>query len=139
MTVLAGAYASDTPDGGVALYGSADSLRSLTRAIRLGTPTELRLMAPPDEIIEQAPISAIRLMAGRDTMVKLRVVGGVLEIEGGVQARAKLAQGLDNLADTTAFGGLVPPHVDLEYFPGHSFLDEGSAWMSVTLLLVADP
>jgi hypothetical protein len=139
LRVLAGAYASLTADNGIALYGSAESLRSLASIIRNGAPTDINLSAPPEEVLEEGPLRTIRLLAGDDGPVDLRVTGEAIEIAGGASAMAKLAASLENLADTPAFGGEVPRHVDLEYFPGHSFLHERSTWMTVTLLPVLKP
>jgi hypothetical protein len=41
---------------------------------------------------------------------------------------------LENLALESGVEGPIPRHVDLEYFPGHSFLAERSMWLSVFLL-----
>lgn len=133
--VLAGAYASLTADNGIALYGSADSLRNLANIIRNGAPAGIDLSPLPDEVLEKGPLSRIRVLAG-DGPIELRVTGEAIEIVGGTAALTKLAASLENLADTPEFGGEVPRHVDFEYFPGHSFLAEGSAWMTVTLLPV---
>ena len=136
---LAGAYASVSQDGGIALYGSAESLRNLADTIGGGAPADIDLSPPPEEVLEKGPLSTIRVFAGDGGLIDLRVVGESVEIVGGAAPRAKLAAGLMNLANTPAFGGEVPRHIDLEYFPGHGFLREGSTWMTVTLLPVLAP
>jgi hypothetical protein len=133
---LEGACGSVTQDGGIALYGSADSLRSLATTIGAGMPVDIRLPAPPDEVLEKEPLALIRVVGGDAGPIELRANGEMLEIVGGAAARAKLAASLENLASSAAFGGEVPSHVDLEYFPGHSFLGPESTWMTVTLLPV---
>ncbi len=134
---LAGAYASLAGENGIALYGSGESLRSLASIIRVGAPAHVDLPAPPEDAVEIAPLRTIRLLRSDREPVNLRVTGKVIEIAGGVGALSKLAASLENLADTPEFGGQVPRHIDVEYFPGHGFLGEGSTWMTVTLLPVS--
>jgi hypothetical protein len=136
---MSGAYASLTQDGGIALYAPAESLRILADAITAGAAANIPLTAPPAEVLEKGPLRMIRLLAGEAGPVNLRVVGETIDIVGGADARAKLAASLRNLASTPAFGGEVPRHLDLEYFPGHSFLGDASTWMTVTLLPVLNP
>jgi hypothetical protein len=134
---LEGACGSVTKDGGIALYGSADSLQCLATTIRAGLPVDISLPAPPDDVLEKEPLALIRVVGGDAGPIELRADGEKLEIVGGAAARAKLAASLENLASSAAFGGEVPSHVDLEYFPGHSFLRAGSTWMTITLLPVS--
>lgn len=136
---LAGAYASLAQDGGIALYGSAESLQNLGDVIQAGAPTDVHLSPPPEEVLEEGPLRMIRVLVGEGGPIELRVVGETVEIVGDAAARTKLAASLKNLANTPAFGSEVARHVDLEYFPGHSFLGEGSTWMTVSLLPVLDP
>jgi hypothetical protein len=136
---LAGAYASLGRDNGIALYGSAESLRTLASIIRGGEPADIDLSPPPEDALEIAPLRTIRVMTGERETLNLRVTGEAVEMAGGSGALSKLAASLENLADTPDSGGQVPRHIDLEYFPGHSFLGEGSTWMTVTLLRILDP
>ena len=71
---------------------------------------------------------------------RLSLLDGYLtvEVEGGDNPRAKLAASIENLATSPAFGGMVARHIDVEYFAGHGFLAEASAWMTVTLLAAPD-
>jgi hypothetical protein len=104
----------------------------LARCIRAGGV--VRLAWPPPEVIEAAPLDAVTVLSGEGA-VDLRVVGETLEITGGGDARARLAASVANLARDEAFGrGVVARHIDVEYFPGHGFLSERAAWMTVTLL-----
>jgi len=137
--VLVGAYASLARNNGIALYGSAESLRELASVIRAGGLTDIGLSAPPDDALEVAPLRGIRVLTGDREPVELRAIGEVIEMAGGSDALNKLAATFENLAAAPELGGLVPRHVDLEYFPGHGFLGEGSVWMTVTLLSFLSP
>jgi hypothetical protein len=128
---LTGAYASSGSNGGVALYGTAGSLRRLASHIR--SDGDVRLASPPPETIEAAALHTVRVVPG-DGPVELRVVGDSIEVTGRADLRAKLAASVENLASEAAFGGVVARHIDLEYFPDHGFLSERSEWMTVTLL-----
>ena len=54
------------------------------------------------------------------------------------RTRAYLAASVENLAVDDPFGGVVARHIDVEYFPGHAFLSETFAWMTVTLLAIPE-
>jgi hypothetical protein len=136
--VLGGAFASLARGDGIALYCSADALRNLASIIRDAAPTDVGLTMPPEDVVEEAPLRAIRVLSGDADPIDLRVAGDAIEIEGGSSALAKLAQTLENLADAPAFGAEVLRHVDLEYFPGHGFLGAASTWMTVILLPTPD-
>ena len=128
---LHGAYATVASDGGIAVYGTAEALTRLASRIR--SDGIVSLAPPPAEVIEAASLQAVRVVSA-DGPIELRVVGEAIEVAGESDCRAKLAASVENLAADRAFGGVVARHIDVEYFPGHGFLSEKSAWMTVTLL-----
>jgi hypothetical protein len=130
------AYASAAADGGIALYGTADSLMQLARIIRTGGTVPLP--APPAEIVETKALRAVQVVPG-DGPVELRLDAETIVVGGSNEARAKLAASVENLAGDDPFGGVVARHIDVEYYRGHGFLSERSAWMTVTLLVVPAP
>lgn len=127
------AYASRARGGGIALYGTAASLSSLSDVIRTGTGATVDLLAPPRDALEDGPLEELRVIGG-DGPVTLSLSGTVIQISGGDVARAMLADSLLNLSTAPPLSGPVPRHVDFEYFPGHNFLHEGSTWMTVIRL-----
>jgi hypothetical protein len=136
MRNLSDAYASAAADGGIALYGTADSLTQLARHFR--GDGIVRLASPPAEIVETTALQAVQVVPGEGP-VELRVDGESIVVGGSDAARAKLAESVEHLADDAPFGGIVARHIDVEYYPGHGFLSELSAWMTVTLLAVPAP
>jgi hypothetical protein len=132
---LARAYASIASQGGIALYGTAESLVRLASRIQSGGI--VRLASPPPEVIESGALHTVRVVPG-DGPVELRVARDTVEVKGGDVPRAKLAASIENLASDATFGGVVARHIDVEYFPGHGFLSERSEWMTVTLLAAPD-
>jgi len=128
---LPDAYATVASGGGIALYGTAESLTRL--ASRMRSDGVVGLASPPPDVIEAASLHAVHV-ASVDGPVELRVVGQTIEVTGDRESRDKLAASFENLAADLAFGGLVARHIDVEYFPGHGFLSAKSTWMTVTLL-----
>jgi len=137
---LLSAYASFAHPDGVALYGSQTALRTLANLLRQSGSFDLAMGAPPAEATEEGPVRAIRIVdASSEEPVVIRRSDGIVEIVGGLPARRRLADALDNLAQLTdRLGGPVRPHVDLEYFPGHGFLTEDSMWMTASLIAEPD-
>jgi hypothetical protein len=128
---LSAAYATVASGGGIAVYGTAESLRRLASCIR--SAGVAGLPPPPAEVIEAESLQAMRVVSAHGS-VELRVVGQAIEVVGDSDSRAKLAASVESLAADDPFGGVVARHIDVEYFPGHGFLAENSAWMTVTLL-----
>lgn len=127
----ADAYATATSDRGIALYATAESLGRLADRIR--SRGVVGLATPPDEVIEATSLTLLRVMDAPGA-IELRIAGQAIEVAGDSNARTLLAATVENLAATDPFGGVVARHIDLEYFPGHPFLSETSAWMNVILL-----
>jgi hypothetical protein len=132
---LSDAYATAASDGGIAFYGTAESL--LRFASRIRDDGLAKLAAPPHEVSEATPIDTVLVFA-TEGPVELQVVGQQIEVTGDRESRAKLAASVENLAADMAFAGVVARHIDVEYFPGHGFLSKNSAWMTVTLLAVPE-
>ena len=130
---LENAYASLADRGGIALYCSAAALRELAGVLREGS-AEVALAAPPESVLETGPLRTIRAVQVDGALMQLRAKGETMEITGDTATFGKLAATLENLADTPQVEVDVPRHVDIEHFPGHSFLGEDSMWMTVTLL-----
>jgi hypothetical protein len=128
---VSGAYATVAPRDGIAVYGTADSLMGVAKHIR--SDGVVGLARPPEEIVEVAALHGMRVVPVEGP-VELRVVDGTVEVRGSSDCRARLAAGIESLAATPPFGGVVARHIDVGYFPGHPFLSENSAWMTVTLL-----
>lgn len=128
---LTNAYATAASDGGIALYGTAESLTRL--ATRIGSEGVVELATPPAETVEAAVLQVVRVVNARGP-IELRVIGQTIEIAGDSASRAHLAASVENLAVDDPFGGVVARHIDVAYFPGHGFLAETSAWMTVILL-----
>ena len=115
---------------------TADALRLLAVHLRGRASVALGLDRAPDEVVEEGRIEqiAIRTLVN-DERVVLRHAGTVLEITGSSSAMGKLGQALENLAESAQrIDDLVRPHIDLEYFPGHGFLDADSTWVTVFLI-----
>ena len=132
---LADAYASVASGGGIAVYGTAESLLRL--AAHVQSDGVVGLASPPAEVIEGPPLRAVRVVSA-DGPVELRVDGLTIDVVGGKESRDKLAASIENLAADEPFGGVVTRHIDVEYFPGHGFLSEKSTWMTVTLLALPE-
>src|SRR4051812_17738280 len=92
---LPDAYATVAPDCGIAFYGTAESLLRLASRIRDDGVAELA--SPPAEIIEAAPLDAVRVVSARGP-VELRVVDQTIEVKGDRESRAKLAASVENLS-----------------------------------------
>jgi hypothetical protein len=129
---LVGAYGSFAPPDGARLHASRYELRRLATFVRGGSATEIKLAPPPERLTESDAIRAIRVLTHDDGPVSLRrATGSDIEIVGGATARGRLANTLENLADSPPTETSVTRHVDLEYLPGHGFLSEQSMWISV--------
>ena len=96
------------------------------------------MAVPPAEVVETRAVRAVEVVPG-DGPVELRVDAETIIVRGSDEARAKLAASVENLAGDAPFGGVVARHIDVEYYPGHGFLSEQSAWMTITLLAVPAP
>jgi hypothetical protein len=136
---LPGAYGSFADPNGVRLYGSGEAFRTLAQLVKSGSQVEVELDAPPERVVEAGPVRVLRLLAARDGPIQLTASGDTTEISGGLDARGKLAATLENLAIGSASyreqdATPVSRHVDLEYFAGHGWLDEGSMWATLILL-----
>jgi hypothetical protein len=131
---LAGAYASLAEPEGIRLYGSAEALREVARLLGQKSPAETRLAAPPADVVEVRAIRTVRVLPADAGPIELRSNEDAIEIAGGIAARRNLAATFENLAGTPQVSSPVPRHVDLEYFPGHSFLSEDSMWMTIFLV-----
>lgn len=135
LAPLAGAYGSFSP-GGAALYATSAAFRALAGRLRQADRDVIDLDSPPEDLVEEAPIRHLKItiLSSAEPAAIFRQ-DDVLELAGGLDAMCKLAETIENLADLTdRLGGAVQPHVDLEYFPGHGFLDSRSIWL--TLLLI---
>jgi hypothetical protein len=129
---LVGAHGSFVPPDGARLDASRHELRRLATFVRGGSATEIKLAPPPERLTEPDAIRAIRVLAHEDGPVSLRrATGSDIEIVGGTTARGRLANTLDNLADSPPTETSVTRHINLEYFPGHEFLSEQSMWITV--------
>jgi len=127
-------YASLAAPGGIRLYGSGDALRGLAGLVSQDSDAEAVLATPPPEVVEVLALRAVRILPTDDGPIELRANDDVVEVSGGAEARRQLAETFENLACTPYESSAVPKHVDLEYFPGDSFLSENSMWMTVYLL-----
>lgn len=130
-----GSYGSFAP-GGAAFYATAAALRTFADDLRQAGRGVVDLVSPPAELVEEASIRQLLFtIQPSDQPAAIGRRGDVLVVAGGSHAMSKLAETMENLADSSdQLGGTVPPHVDLEYFPGHGFLDSSSMWLTLVLI-----
>ena len=118
----------------VDLEGSAEALRTVSRAIRdpVGRqtiPLEIR-SAPPDPYPDYIRSVTIERAEG---LVRISRAGDRLTVAGAPELLAVLAQNIEFLANSSdSEGSSSGRHVHIEYYEGHFFLHKESVRLIVT-------